>query len=75
MVTITDHDWRPLKVDSQTARNGKFSVDTHFRMMDNIGHYYNCIETGSAFAISSFDIVVPHPLPPGSPLIIFPVYK
>ena len=65
-VTMTDHDGRLFKFDSQHVSNGKFSVEYMFPDDGQHRVLLQLYKNGSAFAISSFDIVIPHPLPPPS---------
>ena len=59
-VTITDHDGRLFKFDRQLAKDGKFFVDYIFP--DDGAHrvIFQLYKNNSAFAIGSFDIVIPH---------------
>jgi hypothetical protein len=63
-VTITDHDGRLFKFVSQPVSKGKFSVEYMFPDDGQHRVLLQLYKNGSAFAISSFDIVIPHPLPP-----------
>ena len=66
-VTITDHDDRLFKFDNQPVLNEKFSAEYIFPDDGQHRVLLQIYENESAFAISSFDIVIPHPLPPTFP--------
>ena len=66
-VTITDHDGRLFKFDSQPVSKGKFSVEYMFPDDGQHRVLLQLYKNESAFAISSFDILIPHPLPLPSP--------
>ena len=62
--TITDQDGRLFKFNNQHVSNGKFSIEYIF---PDSGHHTIILQlykNGSAFAIGSFTIVVPHAPPP-----------
>ena len=58
--TITDHDGRLFKFDRQSVLDGKFAVEYMFP--DHGAHriILQLYKYGSAFAIGSFDIMIPH---------------
>jgi hypothetical protein len=70
-VTVTDHDGRLFKFDSQPVSNGKFSVDYIFP--DDWQHriILQLYKNTTAFALGSFDVVIPHPQQASPPLTDF----
>ena len=60
-VTITDHDGRLFKFNSQPVSNGKFSVDYIFPDDGQHRVILQLYKNTTAFALGSFDIVIPHP--------------
>jgi hypothetical protein len=59
-VTITDHDGRLFKFDKQLVKGGKFSVDYIFPDDGEHGIIVQLYKNNSAFAIGSFNVVMPH---------------
>ena len=64
-VTITDHDGRLFKFDKQLAKDGRFSVDYIFPDDGEHRIIVQLYKNNSAFAIGSFDVVIPHQKQPG----------
>ncbi len=64
-VTITDHDGRLFKFNNEhtPVSNGKFSVEYLFPDDGEHRVILQLYKNDSAFAISSFNIVLPHPSP------------
>ena len=71
--TITDQDGRLFKFNNQyiPITNGKFSLEYRFPSEGEHRVILQLYKNDSAFAISSFDIVIPNPSPPQSPHDLF----
>ncbi|MBA3976988.1 MAG: hypothetical protein H0X50_02175 [Nitrosopumilus sp.] len=66
-VTITDHDGRIFRFASQPVDDGKFFVEYMFPDHGEHIAILQLYKNGSAFSISSFNLVIPHFPPPPSP--------
>ncbi len=69
-VTLTDHDGRLFKFNNQNMpiSDGKLSVEYIFPDDGEHRVILQLYKNESAFSISSFDIVIPHPKQPNSPI-------
>jgi hypothetical protein len=69
-VTLTDHDGRLFKFSDldMPVSNGKLSVDYIFPDDGEHRVILQLYKNESAFSISSFDIAIPHPKQPPSPV-------
>ncbi len=69
-VTLTDHDGRLFKFNNQLMpiSNGKLSVEYIFPDDGEHRVILQLYKKESAFSISSFDIAIPHPKQPPSPI-------
>ncbi len=69
-VTLTDHDGRLFKFNNQNmpVSDGKLSVEYIFPDDGEHRVILQLYKNESAFSISSFDIAIPHPKKPPSPI-------
>ena len=69
-VTLIDHDCRLFKFNNQNMpiSDGKLSVEYIFPDDGEHRVILQLYKNESAFSISSFDIVIPHPKQPNSPI-------
>lgn len=65
-VTITDHDGRLYKFENKLipVMNGHFSVDYIFPDDGDHRIIAQLYKNTTPFAVSSFDLAIPHPIPP-----------
>ena len=70
-VTITDHDGRLFKFNSQPVSNGKFSADYIFPDDGQHRVILQLYKNTTAFALVSFDVMIPHAQQASPPLSDF----
>jgi hypothetical protein len=68
-VTMTDSDGRLFKFNNQSVSDGKFSVEYLFPSKGEHRVILQLYQNESAFAVGSFDIVVPQTPPPSGNLL------